>query len=471
MSSLIYPNLDLFVYQLREGFGDSAATVQKNHQAFWENLPEALRNPEKSFALLVQSQNYLPAQTLAQPENLSIAERSFKREIDANRLDYCELLPLADYPQNYYSFDSIGKSDPIQGYYYPVRLEDTYGLLLDCYIENSQGKLDIQNCFSRLKGLAKSKQGNLGKTWLLSGILPEDFTGDLKELAQKAYDALDLVPRDVKEAGKFFGVPCFEVWNYPRRWESLDENIHVLILLFPNLEKAKKLGESYNQFMRLFCYRSKVLWAYYQTREIKRYLQDSYQVIFGLAKTLDHLNLMEYEKHLQNIAEILSSYALNLNYLEIQLNTLKINYYNYQQTLEDLTYTIPETQLTSLADFSKTVEQKYQAQIESDIASLSPGLRVLEDLINSIRGKVEIQQAKSDRTFQYTVETWGVGLAVTGITATSISPFIPPMRGIDPSKQTPTDATINAGLTLFISLVVGLFSTAIVKVIIPPKKD
>lgn len=181
------------------------------------------------------------------------------------------------------------------------------------------------------------------------------------------------------------------------------------------------MRDAYRYWLRLFAYRSKIMWAYLQTREIKRRLQDSYKIIFNLAKTLNQLNLVGYENSLQTLAETLSSYVQNLNYLEIQLNTLKVNLYNYQKTLKDLSEKFPETQLTELSHFIEIVKEKYQAQIESDIASLSPGLRVLEDLINSIRGKIEIQRAKSDRNLNFIIAGASIGLATSGVTATILS--------------------------------------------------
>ncbi|MDL5056862.1 hypothetical protein [Geitlerinema calcuttense] len=412
MSRLIYPNLDLLVYQLREGFGDDEATLKANHQAFWQNLPEELRNPTP----LANHADNLSASAL------SIADLSFHQEAEAPRLDYCELLPLANLSKSTYPFPEISQGIyPIQGYYYPVRIEDTYALLFDCYQNDPHGIVDIKTSFEALKTVANNKTGNLGKVWLLSGILPQDLTDDLQQLAQDSYNALDLGKGEVKPAGKFCGASCFEVWNYPRRWQSIDENIHVFIVFFPDLETAKNMADAYRYWLRLFAYRSKIMWAYLQTREIKRRLQDSYKIIFNLAKTLNQLNLVGYENSLQTLAETLSSYVQNLNYLEIQLNTLKVNLYNYQKTLKDLSEKFPETQLTELSHFIEIVKEKYQAQIESDIASLSPGLRVLEDLINSIRGKIEIQRAKSDRNLNYIIAGASIGLATSGVTATILS--------------------------------------------------
>ncbi|NEN88653.1 MAG: hypothetical protein F6K48_06855 [Okeania sp. SIO3H1] len=62
--------------------------------------------------------------------------------------------------------------------------------------------------------------------------------------------------------------------------------------------------------------------------------------------------------------------------------------------------------------------------MQKDYANLSPNLKLLEDLINSIRGITEIEQAESDRHFQELVAILGVGLGA-GASVASISGHFP----------------------------------------------
>lgn len=43
MAEIIYPTLDLFLYQLRNGLGDSDKQIEANHQNFWINLPDDIK--------------------------------------------------------------------------------------------------------------------------------------------------------------------------------------------------------------------------------------------------------------------------------------------------------------------------------------------------------------------------------------------------------------------------------------------
>ncbi len=88
---------------------------------------------------------------------------------------------------------------------------------------------------------------------------------------------------------------------------------------------------------------------------------------------------------------------VNLNYLEMQLPTIEVNQRNYQERLDCITKEankFGETDLRFLAKFNQLAKQKYQIQIQEDHASLSPGLRVLENTIKKLRGIVEIEQAQ-----------------------------------------------------------------------------
>ncbi|NEO57903.1 MAG: hypothetical protein F6K54_35520 [Okeania sp. SIO3B5] len=60
--------------------------------------------------------------------------------------------------------------------------------------------------------------------------------------------------------------------------------------------------------------------------------------------------------------------------------------------------------------FHQEISEKYLLQMQKDYASLSVNLKQLENLINSIRGITEIEQAESYRNFQQLVAMISVGL-------------------------------------------------------------
>lgn len=286
MSRLYYLNLDLFIYHLREGLGDQQEDIKKNHETFWANLPKELQN--------------------------SLASDSFAKELEAEDTEYLELLPIDGQAEAHYYFKEFVDEYPVKGYYYPVRLSETYGLLFDCYIKGPNYP-QLLSSFYTLKHLAATKQGNLGKAWMISGCLPPHSDTEAKILDQKAYHALTAREWQQPNQGKFLGAKVFEVWRTPQKWESIEENIHVLIILYPNLSIAQKAAEFYEDWMRLFCYRNKIIWAYSQTRKLKRRLQNSYASIFETAETFKQLSLKELQATLQKTIETLSQYVYDIN--------------------------------------------------------------------------------------------------------------------------------------------------------------
>jgi len=76
-----------------------------------------------------------------------------------------------------------------------------------------------------------------------------------------------------------------------------------------------------------------------------------------------------------------------------------------------------ENNLKFLETFSETVEKKYLLQVQKDYSNFSPWLQVLGDLINSIRGITEIDQAKRDRIFQNNIAIVGVGAGAASVAA------------------------------------------------------
>lgn len=391
MNHIFYPNLNLFIYQLRNGLGDQEEDIQQNQQTFWNNLPD------------------------------NLPQLSLEQESKATHIDYLELLPLTPHNKSVHWFHTTADNYQIKGYYYPVRLNDSYGLLLNSYIDDVD-YYHLISCFKTLKHLAESKQGNLGKTWMISGCLPADDTQP-KTLAESAYQALMSEEWQNPQQGRFLGAPIFEVWQPPQRWESLEENSYVLVILYPNQSVEKAAAKYYEDWLQLFCYRNKILWAYSQTRQLRKRLQASFASIFGIAKKLKQLSLKELQENLEINIEALSQYASDLNYLEIQLHTIQVNQQNYQEQLDCLIEEASkegETNLYFLSRFSQIVKQKYQVQIQEDYASLSPGLRVLEDVINTIRGIVEVKKAESDRNLNTTIAVAGIGLATSQIASAVI---------------------------------------------------
>lgn len=265
MSDLIYPTLDLFAYNLGEGLGDNQDDLQKRRDKFLALLPHPLPT------ILAHS-----------------------KESTASNREYIELLKLVGEKAAFHEFTTSLNNYTLKGYYYPVRLSETYGLLFDCSVDEKIQPQDV-SCLRYLKQQADSIQADLGKTWIISGSIPTPTTDTetlakniykallaerkFKNLTDTAYEALINKEWQYRKTGKFLSSSVFEIWQTPQNWKSVEENCHVLIFLYPDQQTMQAASQFYDDWMRLLCYRNKIIWAYCETQKLKRQLQEGFKTI------------------------------------------------------------------------------------------------------------------------------------------------------------------------------------------------
>ncbi|NEO33955.1 MAG: hypothetical protein F6K36_26780 [Symploca sp. SIO3C6] len=399
MSDLIFPTLDLFVYDLRNALNSTEAEKQQNQANFLGKLPA----------------------------NIKLSDHNLETE-------YLELLPK----QKYYDFTTADKT--LDGYYYPVRLNDTYGLQIDCSI-NNQIEPQTTNCFALLKAELEARlQGNtatIGQTWMLSGWLPKQSPKSYEQIAQSCYYSFQQASnwsQDLQGEGNLFGGRIFELWRYQ---PLTQENSHIIIIIFPNRESMYKAADLYTDWIGLFSYRNKILWAYSQSRFIKESLVAYYQQAEANQRTISKQkpsrpSNQTVESKLDAIQKYLENYTLDLPKLNLQKQIIEINLFNYQTRLEIISQKVgTENHLEFLEKFSQKVQQKYLLQITKDYENMELGLRLLEASINAIRSQIELEKSQRDRSFQNIVTIVGAGTAVTalidfeGKQCTAISKLMP----------------------------------------------
>lgn len=416
--TITYPTIDLFLYDLREGLGQDRDKTEENRQNFWKKINPNITKQE-------------------------LEELAKKEKAEST---YVELLV----PQKQEDFQPN-----LQGYYYALQLGDTFALQIDCsLIEPKKGnplssftsiKNEIDRRLTDTNG--KIQKGKIGQTWLIWGQLENSYQ-DLDEIAQECCEKLAPNPtwsKYLKKQGELIGSTVFELWHPPDDWTTeagFQESFHLIICLFPDKTSRgifnNKISQSsiqdaianiYFDLNRLFCYRHKILWTYHQSRCLKAILKSDFteiQQIIAKVNNLsaeikvDQLDLDELQKTLTDTLTILSRYAINLSYLDDQGRTAKINLGNYQKRLKKILEETGNSQSELFNKFSELAAEKYLIQIETDYASLSPGLVLLENLITTIEGTIEIYQAKSDRTLNTTIALAGIGLATSQVASAVI---------------------------------------------------
>ena len=453
---LIYPTVDLFLYDLADGLGQTDSEVNQNRQQFWQKVYGETLTPQ----LL---------------EKLKIAETN------ANYIDL-----LGD--------DTIaGFEDAVDGYYYPVKLGDTYALQIDSsgnaqppekqLLPQEIGCLEAirkEICDRRIHG----SNATIGQSWLIWGQLTANDQ-DALATAKNCYQEFKLFENcqwegNFQNTGEFLGANFYELWQHPSDREDISTNRHLLICLFPHTADgsisaaAEIMTLLYPDFIQLFRFRNKVIWAYQQSRQLKSDLKKAAVSIQNIVDKLPqqvtaaNLDLKDLQKNLVKSLTIFSIYANYISRLEEQENTIKTNLKNYKKRLKKIATdreSSPDAlqiatdgesspdPLLFLKDFSDFASDKYVEQVKSDRASLTAGLRLLENAIETIKGIIDIEQTKSDRTLNATIAIVGIGLATSGVAASIISTQV---------SNPPTPANTIAPYPAFwLSMAIGILPVAI----------
>jgi len=420
--NLIYPTVDLFVYDLQQGLGQTDEQINQNRHQFWRKIkPELNKDYHK---LNPQEQDLLK-------------ELAFLEKTEA---DYVELLV----PEKLENFLS-----DLEGYYYALQLGDTYALQVDCSVINNDNKgkpiSRLQDIKENIEFRIDQQPEKLGKTWFVWGQLSEIYNDkEIQAIAQQCY--LQINPNspsqiNLKKQGSFLGATAFDVWEQPASWvdeKSFQDSFHILICLFPPERSLNDITTSianvYFDLIRLFCYRHKIIWAYHQSRKLKSKLKKDFHEVQQIVKKVSELgqqinagklNLQELQKTLTHTLTILSHYAIDLSYLDDQGRTIEVNLNNYKKRLEKISKENSNNQLQFLQEFSEFSAEKYLQQVKTDYINLSPGLTLLQNLISTIQGTIDIYQAKSDRHLEEFIGIAGVGLATSQIGSAVILAEIP----------------------------------------------
>lgn len=489
---LIYPIIDLYLYDLRQGLGQDSDTLKENELVFLDKLPLSLKKdiissqfPEKTKwkieILEAFIERYHPQKNSIKestpPEKNKASPPPEKMEWETEFVELlteeCEFIEPLNLPPEY------------EGYYYPVQLSDTYALMVDCSVSDRTSLTDIQE-ITKLKEIIVGEKvlnyqgGSLGQTWLISGTLPSDLdikmgSDDVKNIAQKCYNLLVGKELDCQEEpegeGQLLGGRFFE-WNphnlndTPRKepYSLQQNNPHVILIIYPDLMAIDDGAEMIENWMRLFCHRHKILWAYVKSRVLKRELDTAFVQVQSYVKEFktqeyEGYNLSQLSQKVSDADNLFSDYAINLSYLEFQRSTIEVNLDNYRQQLKELVaHALKLTQdqeyeVKCLEQFHSYARNKYLKQVSKDYENLSAGVKILEVAVNLIRVNLEVREAKSDRTFQKTLGIVGAGLAAASVTA-SISGQFPYV--VAPATIIKSGEAKATWLTPFISIVLSL---------------
>lgn len=442
MNSIIYPTIDLFLYDLRNSLGDPQVEISKNRNLFLQKIPQELHR-----------------------ELAAESEQDFD-------VEYVYLLK-----ERYAPFKSEQK--PVDGYYYPVRLGDTYGLIVECTFGDKTQE-SSPTVFATLKAEIQQRlqeqTASIGQTWVISGYLPQSVTTaeEIEDIAEACYQALmpELNWEQEKDGkGYFLGATIFElstqrlskiiVKSQGEKTEVVIQDSHVIVILYPNESTLNLSAKFYSDWMRLFYYRHKILWSYGQSRTLSSSMKTDFSQIQSISDSITSTksqNLDYIRQALSNIQKILNSFTGKLNILDFQTVTIDTNLSNYQKRLGVINQktkekTTAKTELSFLAEFNKLITDKYLLQIKQESESFGRGFKLLENTNNAIRSRVEAERLKSDRNFQDIVAVVGSVTATAALLKEGKNECKSLLQVPQTSKERPS----LCDYTLFYGLVIGIF--------------
>jgi hypothetical protein len=372
------------------------------------------------------------------------------------------------------------------GEIYPLRIHDTYAVDLTLRYRKL---VDIPHL--RLLNPSDVIKGSLGQTLLLFAKpvnVPksayQDFanqcvTALIGEDAQKQISPPQIQPSAV---GQLFGSPVFEYDNYK---ENPSERRHILVWLDSHSETVERIGQSeaYHALLNLLCCRSKILYAYYQSRLCDRMAREIYSELeeqINTLATLAEQTLEQLKQWLKQTPLMVLEYGVILRDIEDHQNAIATNTQNYRHLLDKIeSLCMDEDDLGFLQNLLNSSSKQFQAQIQVDLRYLTPAKELFQQTIDTIRGIVEIsaeeqaqvrqkQEKERDRELETTIAVVGVGIGSAGLAATS-SPYL-----IPPEPKTPNvslEPSLTSGslyvfiLVMLLSLVCGFVGAGIARMI------
>ena len=293
----------------------------------------------------------------------------------------------------------------ISGNLQPFLLNDTYAFDLSLFPENSDqditaAELDL---FEPSSLFFDCSENTLGETIWLSG---ETEVGDTEcqDVADKLVGNFlkntKFTARLVNEQ-KLLKVPLFEYEI--SQGEQFNKLYRILVWLNNNkaINVDSEISAIYDALFGSLWTRHKIEYVYQEGQESYIKARESYSDIEAKIKGFKQDKpLEELQKLLESIPEISLQYQRQLRNLQADHTAIKVNKINHRNYLNKIAQ---PGDISSWLKFEEITCKRYLDQIETHLSYIQPGKDLIGEFINTLRGLVEIEQAKSDRKLQETL--------------------------------------------------------------------
>ncbi|WP_041933136.1 hypothetical protein [Gloeothece verrucosa] len=384
---------------------------------------------------------------------------------DKQGKEFFRLLNQKDRVSFRFAVSSPGSNLTLKGSLTPYRLHDTYAIDLTLL---SDVEINLNDLKEFNPSFFSSLAPSLGSTFLFYAE-PFPPLPDYTPLAETCINQLFNPPDNVKLLATNSLLNC-PIFVYDNGEIDPQKQQYILVLFNPNKINIEPL--ILQRLLNIFWYRHKILYAYHQSRESDKKGRDNYKEIERYMTEFN--SSIASDSRLEKLKELLissftthSEYSLILRDIQDHKSTIISNLDNFKKTLEKL-QALSDTHLEFLEEFS-TRSDFFIKQINTDLSFLNPGEKLLQNLIENIRGIVAIDQLQQDeksqeqqKNIENIITFLGFALAISSISSSVSSEAgqnltnIIIKNSICQENNTPVENLCNGTLNLSFHLVLGL---------------
>ena len=420
---LANPKLTLYAFQLKHKLAQEPKINVKNADHLWLKCQQ------------IGQQLSIPKLEILPP----LIEKATKEKTDI----IGEILP-----ERILTFTAIEHKNNLhlRGEVNPLQINDTYALDLTLGFPKSKVKitdlkrLNKDNCL-----LPDNINASLGQTLVFFAKPLEKFENEeslhsfadacVKALiSEEKFQELQVYRQD---KWNLLGSPIFE---YNNKAYSPQQQCHILIWLNINPQTAKleESGEYYYPLINLLLCRSRIIYARHQAMHYNQQAREEYSELESKINEFSGIPNQDlnscfdkFQKWLKSTPDKSFKYARYITYLQLHRTTIRTDIRNYKLYIDKINKLYSGDDLQFLSLFLKLTYNTYIQQITTDLEYLIPGQKLFENMIETIRGIVEIEEVKRDRSLERTVQVvataLGGGAIVSGVVAEHIKePINPP---------------------------------------------
>ncbi|MEQ8998632.1 MAG: hypothetical protein RID53_19205 [Coleofasciculus sp. B1-GNL1-01] len=406
--------LSLYAFHLRHTLTDAPNKVDPDADCLWDNLTNLGHFP---------GLNTLKSQLICYTKNTYIPE---------NEPEQTSWLQLTNPPK--INLGSIPTADgfKINANLQSVRINGTYAIDLTLFPDSPQLDITIPQLqhFRPESLLPATIQASLGQTlWVYAEVDAQTDCASLAEQCATALLANTSLNPSLQHQDTLFRSHLFEyLAKEPSEPDNPAKEYHILISLNNTQSPTPKLAaDAYDWLLQLLCCHHKLRYINHQSRQ--RY------------PDARHL-YSQLEQQIQTLPNLTTNPQTRLDALKNLLNQIPPTSLDYARCLRDLRahQTAMETNITNLEECQTQIKaignipqfwdeflkasHIWKQQIQTDINYLSPGQDLFGQMLETVRGIVDLDQAERDRTLDQklqNLELWiavvGTGLAVSGISS------------------------------------------------------